>query len=207
MTRKVSENTAGVILAAGSATRMGKTKQLLPFKQRTVIGQVVGQVLDSDLDPVVIVLGHDAADIEHHLKHQFNPSKFDIIINNEYTKGQSSSLITGISNLSDHIDSAMFLLGDQPLVTAETINRLICAHRHTDCLITIPFFKGQRGNPVIVSKTLFAELKKIQGDHGARILFEKYTANIQKVDVDDLGVVLDMDTPEEYSDIIKLYMT
>lgn len=204
MSDRIFKKIAGVILAAGSATRMGKTKQLLPYKHGTVLGQVVSQVIDSGIHRVFIVLGHDADKIEHSLNQQFNPSKFNIIINNNYIKGQSSSINAGISNLPDTIDSAMFLLGDQPLVTSEIINRLIRAHREADRLITLPLFKGRRGNPVIVSKNLFAELKKITGDTGARILFEKYASQIQKVDMDDHGVVLDIDTPDDYNRLTNM---
>lgn len=185
---------AGVILAAGSASRMGKTKQLMPFGKTTLLGQVVEAAKGSELHEIIIVLGYKAEQIRKTL----DPANTKIIMNKEYSKGQSTSLIKGLENVSSICDAAMFLLGDQPLVTADIINQLINAFKTTSALITIPYCNAKRGNPVIIARPLFYRLKSLSADIGARDLFDEFKEFILKVEIPDNAILVDIDTMDDY---------
>jgi len=194
----------GIVLAAGTASRMGKTKQLLPFNDTTILGQVISQAINSDLDQVNLVLGHKAEKIRRDLDKRCDLSGINFIINTHYKDGQSTSLVAGIENLSQDIDAAMFLLGDQPLVTKAIINHLINAFKSSNAPIVIPYYKSLRGNPVTISKTLFSQLKTLTADAGARVIFKKYKHRILKININNPAVAIDVDTPQDYKKLISL---
>jgi len=189
---------AGVILAAGSASRMGKIKQLMPFGKTTLLGQVLKTATASALHEIIVVLGYQAEQINQHL----DLSNATIVINKEYAKGQSTSLIKGLEKVSSVCDAAMFLLGDQPLVTAEIINRLINAFETANALITIPCCNGKRGNPVIIARPLFHNLTSLSADTGARAVFEVFRESIYHVPISDTAILFDVDTMEDYERLI-----
>lgn len=194
------KKTAGIILAAGSGSRMGKTKQLMPFGKTTLLGQVVEAAKKSALHEIIIVLGYKAEKIRKTL----DSANTKIIINRGYSKGQSTSLIKGLENVSSVCDAAMFLLGDQPLVTAGIINQLIDAFESTDALITIPYCNGKRGNPVIIARPLFYRLKSLSADIGARDIFNEFKESILKVQIPDNAILNDVDTMDDYKKLITI---
>ena len=96
----------------------------------------------------------------------------------------------------------MFILADQPLVTAELMRTLIRTHRRTFAPACVPVFEEQRGNPVLFDKKLFKELRELRGDTGGRVLLEKYRESIVTVPA-SRAVLIDIDTPEDYSTLMK----
>jgi len=191
---------SGVILAAGSATRMGKTKQLLPFGKTTLLGQVIQNAKESQLHEIIVVLGHDAKIICKTL----DLSGTLVIQNTDYLKGQSSSLIKGLEKVSPSCDAAMFLLGDQPLIKAHLINRLIKAFKTISPPIVIPYCEGKRGNPVIIARPLFQRLASLSQDTGARVIFDEHKSTLLKLEVQDTAILMDVDTMEEYKTLLKM---
>ena len=191
----------GIILAAGRSTRMEKTKQLLPFGDSTILGTVIENALESDLDGITLVLGHEHKKIKNSLKEQFRSYRFRIVVNPDYEKGQSTSLICGIKSIDSKTDAAMFLLGDLPCVGPRTIDQIISGFDPAFSDIVVPCFKGKRGNPVIISQALFPELETISADTGARTLFSKYQNRLLKIEVDDPGILMDIDTPDDYNHV------
>jgi len=190
---------AGVILAAGIGSRMGKTKQLLAFGKTTLLGQVIQNARESYLNEIIVVLGHDAEKIIKAT--DLNGTK--IIKNPDYLKGQSTSLIKGVNNVSSFCDAVMFLLADQPLVSPGIINKLINSHEKSRPLITIPYFKGRRGNPVIIARHLFDRLESITADKGARVLFDEFKESVLKVSVQEQSILADVDTMDDYKQLIS----
>ena len=179
---------------------MGKTKQLLPFRKTTILGQVVNNAKNSTLDEIIVVLGHDADNIEKAI----NLSNTQIVRNPSFSKGQSSSLIKGLETASPECDAAMFLLGDQPFVSIAVINKLISAFTASKALIVIPYYKTRRGNPVIIDRSLFDRLDSISADKGARVLFEEFKKQTLKVTITDKSILTDVDTIEDYERIVKI---
>ncbi|MCM2284017.1 MAG: molybdenum cofactor cytidylyltransferase [Desulfobacula sp.] len=190
---------AGVLLAAGTASRLGKTKQLLPFRGSTLLGRVMENAAASDLDELVVVLGHDADRIMQSL--DFSGMK--TVINPDYSKGQGTSLAKGLEAVSPSCDGVLFLLADQPLVTPDMINRLIRAFQDSGAPLVIPFYRGSRGNPVLVARSLFPRLLSLSADTGARALFDEYKASILRVEVDTDAVLVDVDTARDYEALLS----
>ncbi len=191
---------AGVILAAGSASRMGETKQLLAFKGRPILEHVIKNARQSNLYEIIVVLGHDTDKIQQVV--DFSGTK--TVTNSEYLKGQSTSLIKGVKTISPICDAAMFLLADQPLIKSSIINNIINAFESSQKSIIIPYYKKTRGNPVIVDSALFPDLNLLSGDTGPRVLFKKFKNSIFKVSIQDKAILIDIDTKEDYQKFITL---
>ena len=190
---------AGIVLAAGRSTRMGRPKQLLPFRGRTVLECVVDNALASSLHRVVVVLGHEAETIMPLMGQR----GVTTVVNPLYREGQSSSLKEGLRALTGETDAALFLLGDQPLVTPDTINLLIAAFADSPSPIVIPTFEGQRGNPVLFSRETFPRIGALSGDRGARGLFREYGDDIRGIDVQTRAILFDLDTEEDYLRLLR----
>lgn len=196
-------NIAGIILAAGASKRMGAVKLLLPFGRSPLLERVLDNARRSMLEPIIVVLGHEAETI----RQRINFKRAQIRLNPEYHTGLSSSLRVGIQSLPKETDGAMFLLGDQPLVSSKTINCLFeVFHQHASRLI-IPTYQGKRGNPVVVPRSIFNAVQQITGDTGARVLFHRLKEQIREVEVSDPGIHLDVDTLEDYRALLSLLST
>lgn len=198
-TRDNRKPVAGIILAAGRGVRMGVTKQLLPFEQTTLLGQVIQTARQSRLDEICVVLGFEADRIRDSL----DLTDIHLIKNSDWNKGQSFSVAAGLKVLPPEIDGALFLLGDQPLVTIRTINSLVSTFQTTGHWIVAPCYKGQQGNPVLVAAPLFHRLTYPAGDAGARVLFGEFRHRMHRLAVDDPGILRDVDTPEDYAAIVR----
>jgi hypothetical protein len=118
--------------------------------------------------------------------------------NPDYQQGMGTSLRTGLAAVDAEASAALIVLADQPFVRAETLNQLIACHQESRPQIIIPLYKGFRGNPVLLDRSVFPELKELRGDVGCRAIFGSHTENIRKLRVDDMGVLLDIDSQEEY---------
>ena len=211
---------AGIILAAGCGSRMGKAKQLLPFGGTTLLGRVLDTARKAGLDSIVLVLGFEAGRIRRALKlncpdqtatdqtcTETRPcparTGIQVIDTPDWHKGQSFSVAAGLKALPPDMDGALFLLGDQPLVTAQTLNHLVSDFQTSDHWILAPCFNGQRGNPVLVASPLFDRLAQPAGDAGARVLFKEFRHRMHCLEVDDPGVLKDVDTPEDYAALVR----
>ncbi|CCF82612.1 nucleotidyltransferase family protein [Nitrolancea hollandica] len=185
---------AGVILAAGTSRRLGTPKQLLPLAGRPVLARVIDAAAGTSLDPLLVVLGHVAREIQE----QVDFSTASVLINPTFADGQSESVKTAVRVLPADVDAVVFLLGDQPLVDPRVIERLISAYRHQPAAIVQPRYHEGRGNPVLIARPLFPELLKLTGDNGARPLLNRYSDRISLVDVPEFHRPEDLDTWEDY---------
>jgi molybdenum cofactor cytidylyltransferase len=196
---KSTARVAGIVLAAGKATRMGRTKQLLPFRGKSVLEWVVDHALASGLHRLVVVLGHDAELLEPLLRER----DVTVVVNPQYGEGQSSSLKAGLGALTDETEAALFLLGDQPLVTPEIIDRILAAYAASPSPIVMPVCEGRRGNPVLFVRETFPAIRNLSGDHGARGIFAQYAGRILTVPVESRAILADIDTEEDYQRLLQ----
>ncbi|MBR5429728.1 MAG: nucleotidyltransferase family protein [Firmicutes bacterium] len=186
---------AAVILAAGASSRMGRPKLLLPWGDGCVLDAVLEAVTAAPFDDAVVVTGAAAEQVaavsrRHGIRTCHNP---------DFAAGQSTSLRAGLDSLPPG-RAAAFILGDQPLLTADMLRRLLTAYAESEARLLQPRSPdGQRGHPVLFAPELFAELRAVQGDAGGRSVLQAHAAEIRFVEVPDGSCWQDLDTPEDYN--------
>lgn len=185
---------AGVVLAAGESRRMGAPKLLLPLAGDTVLGRTLANSMAGGISPLTVVCGAYAAEIAAQAQAKGLPHLY----NSAYASGQSSSLIAGLAAVPQGY-GAMFILGDQPFVMPQSYAALAQAYAQSEALIVAPQYPGGRhGNPVIVAPQLFAKLRLLSGDTGARALLQQYQEQTLFLPLEEQGMYKDIDTREEY---------
>ena len=193
----MNKQIAGIILAAGSSSRFGSPKQLLPWRGTTVLNSVVHVAIETGLAPVIVALGANAEQIEPLL-----PGNCLVVNNEAWSAGQSSSLKVGLEQLPENIDGVLILLGDQP-----QINPIFC-----DCIvqrgletgkITIPYVNDRRANPVYFPRKTFEKLRQVVGDKGGRAIFSEFQVELLPW-LDDC-MAMDIDNPEDYEKLKSCY--
>lgn len=193
-----------LILAAGYSTRMGNFKPLLPIAGTTVVAHVVAMFRAAGIERIGVVTGHCAERIEPVADHLGVVA----VRNPDYQEGMYSSIQAGIraqaASLLPAVDACFLLPVDIPLVRPESVAALAEAFAARRAPITYPRFNGQRGHPPLISSALFAEILAGKGEGGLRELLRTHQANSADIDVFDEGVMLDMDTPEDYAQLVGL---
>ena len=182
---------SAVILAAGGSSRMGKPKQELKIGGKTLANLVIDNVSSSIADEIILVTQPGLPLINEDL---FPDIKR--VVNQDWQTGQSSSMKAGLDAVNPESDAAMFFMADQPMIDTWVINDLIMSFYESDRPIVAPLYNCKKGSPVLFSRTLFGELKNIEGDRGGRDLLYKYP--VQYVDIDSPLAGMDVDTPEEF---------
>ena len=195
--------TAGIILAAGESTRFGRPKQLLRLNDRCLMEWVLAAALPSKLSRIVLVLGYAHQEILQTLGEKLQHSKVSVEINLQFKKGQSRSLSVGLSKVKDDFPAVMFLLGDQPMLNAATINILLERFWTDDKDICVPIYQGKRKTPVIFSRRFYSHLMGIKGDTGARQLIDDNPDRVLAVEVDNPICFFDIDTEQDFENLKK----
>ena len=188
---------AGIIMAAGMSSRMGRPKQLLQVGSKALTAWVVEACLASELDRIVLVLGREADRVRSALNIDPADSRIKIVINDRYRQGMSTSLRAGLAAVKDEYPAVMFLLGDQPFIEADVINHLFDRFRQSDKDICVPVHRGRRGNPVIFGRDWYAELMGLSGDWGARHIISNHPDRVLAVEIDSPLFFFDIDRQED----------
>jgi molybdenum cofactor cytidylyltransferase len=184
----------GVVLAAGLATRMGGSKVVRPVEGRAMVERVVDASLTSRLADTVVVVGHDAEGVRAVL----GSRGVRVIDNPHHAEGLSTSVRAALQGAGGAYEAALFLLADQPFVTAALIDQLLAAFVSSGKPIVRPWIDGKPGNPVLFAASLFPELLRESGDRGGREVVRRHEDRVCLVEVDDPRVGLDIDTLEDY---------
>jgi molybdenum cofactor cytidylyltransferase len=195
----MTDQIAAIILAAGSASRMGQPKQLLDWGGRPLVRVVAEHALAAPLDRVLVIVGAASDAVAAALA----GLPVELVENPAYAEGQSASLRAGVAALGPDIGAVLVLLGDQPFVTPAIVGRLVDEWRASGATIAAPTYRGLRGNPVLFSRTVFRELLAVRGDQGARAILAADPARIHLVPFDDDRPLADIDTPEDYERLIR----
>ncbi len=189
---RAPETVAALVLAAGSSRRMGRNKLMEMLHGKTLVRHVVEAALASQASPVTVVLGHEAERIQAALE----GLNVRFVHNGEHAKGMTSSLRAGLAAMPASTPAALVLLGDMPMISASLIDRLLAARvGAAEADAVVPLCEGQRGNPVILARSLFAAIAGLQGDIGARALLGAQVRVIE-VQTADRSILIDADTPE-----------
>lgn len=207
-----SSTTAAIILAAGTSSRMGagRHKLLLTLAGRPVLAHVIEAALASQARPIVVVLGHQANEVRTQLAAWLTDPAIIVVDNPDYMQGMSTSMRAGIQTLITYgytksrpvVDSALIILGDQPLITSQIIDALINAHQTGDKGIVAPLYDGQRGNPVLFRASFFPELLEAGGDEGGRTVLQRHRDEVATIDLGSAARWYDVDTWEAYQEVV-----
>ncbi len=189
--------TAGIVLAAGVSRRFGTTKQLFKLEGTSILGRVLDAALGSRLEKLFLVLGHDHLNILEALKEKADHHRIEVVVSDRYREGMSRSLRAGLEIARDSFPSVMFLLGDQPLLSAEVIDILLENFWKSDGDICVPLCREKRRNPTVFSRNLYDELMQVEGDMGARQIIVNNPGQVIRVEIEDSSSFADVDTPED----------
>jgi molybdenum cofactor cytidylyltransferase len=190
MTRPPAD-VAGIVLAAGASTRMGRPKMLLPIEGGTLLSTVTRALLDGGLSRVVVVLGHEADRIRRDAGLP-EDERLEVVVNDAWPSGMASSLRRGLDACRE-AEAALVALGDQPGMTADRVRRIASAWRPGAPLV-LPVHEGRAGHPVLFGRRLFSELRALEGDVGGRDVVKRHVSNAIQVPVPPLP---DLDTDED----------
>jgi len=193
---------AGIILAAGEASRMGRAKQLLPAGDETLLQRVLREALASGLETVVLVLGHRADQVRESMGRLQTHPKLRIVVNPRFREGMSTSLIEGMRCVEGTCERVMVILGDMPQVTSNLIDRLRRETEISGRPLGAVAVRGRRTLPVVIGRAFYEKVHGLTGDVGARGLFRDHPGATCLVETGDTYESSDIDTPEDYERFI-----
>ena len=183
-----------VVLAAGESRRMGAQKLLLPFGGVTVIEHIVDQLLNSAIDKVFVITGHEGDRIAD----QISKRAVSVVKNPDYQKGMLSSVRCGLGALPAECEKVLVVLGDQPALTTELVNEMIGSLAATDKGIMVPIYEGRRGHPILFSVCYCQEIMTHYDEVGLRGLMRAHPEDVFELEASTSTVLLDMDYPDDY---------
>ncbi|HZQ40335.1 MAG TPA: nucleotidyltransferase family protein, partial [Rhizomicrobium sp.] len=188
----------GIVLAAGTASRMGRNKLVLPVHGKPMVAHAVDAAAAAGLDPVILVTGHEAAAV----RRAVGKTTVTFVQNDHFAHGLSTSLRAGIAAVPPECDGTVVLLGDMPRVTAPLIEKVVKAFDPADDrTICVATAEGERGHPVLWGRQFFPELQALDGDAGARAVMSRYPHLVCEVEAGDRAPLADIDTPEALEEI------
>lgn len=189
-----------VILAAGESLRMGSPKALLKIHDDTFLEYLLKNINQAEINNTIVVLGCDTEKILNSIDKEKIEKEFKVkfLINENYKSGQLSSIHQAIKHIQNDADAMMLFPVDRPLISSGLIKHLIKVFSENNYPIVLPVFGGKRGHPVIFSSTLFKEILNAPLDIGARAVVWKHEGDILEVQTDENGVVINIDTPDDY---------
>jgi len=184
---------AAVVLAAGLARRMGRQKLLLQLQGKPVVRWSVEHVVGHAEDVVVVTGPDDTA-----LRQALDGLAVRFAVNPRPQDGQGTSIAAGVAALKPWTTAALIALGDQPRMPATVMPALLDAFRRSGKAIVAPVYQGVQGTPVLFSSEMFAELRALKGDAGARAVVNEDPERVATVAF-DFAMPPDVDTPEDYA--------
>lgn len=193
----MKHDVSAILLAAGKSTRMGRCKQLLPLAGHPTIVRCIQTLVAAGITDIVVVTGANRDAIASAIGHL--PVR--MVVNPDHAGDMASSVIAGLGAVPEDCRGVMICLADQPLVSVESCRRLLEQHAAAPDKTTIPLFEGKRGHPVVLPLHLATEL---QTGGTLRDIISRHQDRLQLVEVSDRGVLLDMDTPEDYHEFERL---
>lgn len=185
---------AGILLAAGDSTRMGQPKALLPFEEVTFIDSILNKLAAIHCDPIISILGHSAELICQ----KTSVNAFQCFQNPHPEYGMLSSLKIAIEKLPLETMGFILTLVDHPLVKLDTYQQLIAMAKANPANIIIPRYYGRKGHPVYFGRPFFESILNLPLDQGARAVIQENEANVKYLQVDDEGILKDIDTPQDF---------
>ena len=187
------------ILAAGFSRRLGRPKQLLEFKGKSLLQWAIDAASATDTPEILLVVGESASAILERIE----PGRASTVINERAVEGQSSSIVAAVEAADRRRSGTLLMLGDQPGVTTDDLNRILTAFDGHSDSITMASWQGEARSPVIFGRAYDRELLSLTGDTGARPLVHRHLSSVQFVEF-DRPVPIDIDTEEDYRRLLAM---
>ena len=187
---------AGVVLAAGSSTRMGRNKLFFELDGETLLRRVVRRAIDAGLDPVVVVLGHEA----ERARAELAELACTPVDNPDHALGINRSLRTGISQVPERARAAVVMLADMPFVTSRMVASLVTRYRESTAPLVISAYGDVNAPPMLYDRALFSELRQMTGEGCGRQVVRRHRHEAVAVSW-PAAALQDIDVPEDYERI------
>ncbi len=184
---------AGIVLAAGTSTRMGANKMLLKLEGETLLRRTVSQAAVAGLDPVVVVLGHEA----ERARGELSDLSCTPVLNPAYARGIDSSLQAGLAAVPAQSVAAVVMLADMPFVTASTIAALVERYRESTAPLVISDYAGVNAPPMLYDRSLFRELREMKGEGCGKQVVKQHQHEALAISW-PAAALTDIDVPADY---------
>lgn len=190
----MANNIYGIVLAAGASSRMGKPKPLLEADGTTFLERAIKLLRTAGCTYVVAVVNDD----DDWVTRVADTAGAAVVINDQPESEQIDSLRLAIANLPDGYEAVMVMPVDFPRIQQQTVSALVQDYSRQPSAVLNPAHKGRAGHPVIFSRDVVTELLRPDLPDGARSVIERHTREARTLEVDDPGVLIDIDTPADY---------
>jgi len=190
---------SGILLASGASRRMKSAKQLLEWRGEYLINHMVKRILESQIDKLFVILGNRYDEITKVID-----PRPKIVNNPGWIIGKSSSIKMGVISAKNISDGVIFFLVDQPFINKAIINTLISEFQNSTDNIVVPRVDGRLCNPVLFGKKYYKKLMNLSGEQGGKEIINKAN-DVRWVDWEDKNLLLDIDTEENYKNLLKNY--
>jgi molybdenum cofactor cytidylyltransferase len=183
---------AGVVLAAGTSSRMGRNKLLLPLSGTSVLRRAVAAAREAALDPVLVVLGHQS----DRALGELTGLDCTPVFNPDYARGMNTSVRAGISAVPEDVSGAVLMLADMPFVTAEMLRTLVERHRASDAPLVVSTYGEVLAPPILYGRALFGELRALDGDGCGKRVVKAHRAEAVAIAWPP-SALADLDVPDD----------
>ncbi len=191
---------AAIVLAAGASKRMGTPKALLMHGGEPFLSGILKAAYAAGIERRIAVVGYMADKILSSI----DLSGIHVVRSTELDAGPIGSVRAGISVIGNHpVDGILVWPVDRPRVQVETVRALVARFEEVGGPIVVPRFRGRRGHPVIFARSLFEELRAAPNEEGARAVVHRDPGRVVEVEVDDPGVIEDINTPDDYRKLVR----
>ncbi len=186
---------AGLLLAAGTSSRMGANKLLFDAGGRSLLRTAALRAVEAGLAPVYVVLGHEAG----LARRELDDIGCEVVLNRDYEQGITSSLTAGVSALAPQVPAVVVMLADMPCVDAPMIASLVARYRAAPAPLVISDYEGVNAPPVLYDRSLFGELRSLTGDSGCgRQVVARHRSEAEVLQW-PASALADIDDPEDFA--------
>lgn len=191
-----------IILGAGLSTRMGCAKLLLPWKNTTILGNIVSALASNGIQDIIVVVHPNHDQLKEHVQNLSNDYPVRSISNESFLpEDMLTSIQYGLKAINSSPSAALIVLGDQPQIEEDTIHRIILLHLQTISSIIIPSFSMRRGHPWLIPYRLISQFIKLQHPFTPRDFLEQHEGEIKYVIIENDSILKDIDTPDDYQSL------